>query len=268
MIIDTHMHIGTSLDFDMTEEQILYSMERYKIDFALVSNTEGVEFDHMGTEIPDEFQKSQYDINKRAIDFSKSYPDKIGALLWIKMYNEYPDEHFLRLIRQNRDFIYGIKLHPFHSRVSPDDARMEAWYDVCRKNNLPVVSHTGGCEKAMSRHMYNAAKLHPDINFVMVHMDLGTDNEEAINFICKQPNLYGDTTWVSIESTIKAIKRCGSEKILFGSDNPIDGKDTFLHNKSGDRSLYQQYFNELKNLIDNKDYENIMYKNAQRLFML
>lgn len=69
-----------------------------------------------------------------------------------------------------------------------------------------------------------------------------------------------------IESTLKAIQKWGSEKILFGSDNPIDGKDTYLHNPKGDRSLYQQYFNEFKTMVNKADYDNIMYKNAERLF--
>ena len=54
--------------------------------------------------------------------------------------------------------------------------------------------------------------------------------------------------------------------MLFGTDNPIDGKDTLLHNRTGDRSLYQQYFNELKEMISPEDYENLMYKNAVRVF--
>ena len=32
MIIDTHVHIGTSLNFDMKEEDVLYSLGKYDID--------------------------------------------------------------------------------------------------------------------------------------------------------------------------------------------------------------------------------------------
>ena len=100
----------------------------------------------------------------------------------------------------------------------------------------------------------------------MVHMDLGSDNSQAIELLGKLPNLYGDTTWVPVESTLKAINKWGSEKILFGSDNPIDGKDTYLNDKFGNRSLYQQYFNEFKTMVSKQAYDNIMYKNAERLF--
>ena len=37
MISDTHVHIGNMLDFDLTGEQVLYSMEKYGISYSLVS---------------------------------------------------------------------------------------------------------------------------------------------------------------------------------------------------------------------------------------
>ena len=36
MIIDTHAHIGTLPPFDMTIEQVLYSMDKYGIDFTIL----------------------------------------------------------------------------------------------------------------------------------------------------------------------------------------------------------------------------------------
>ena len=110
------------------------------------------------------------------------------------------------------------------------------------------------------------AKKYPKTKFVMVHMGLGTDNNQAINLISKLPNLYGDTTWVPVQSTLKLIKTAGIEKVFFGSDSPIDGKDTYLCNRNGERSLYQQYFNELKTLISPENYDKLMYENAASVF--
>lgn len=268
MIIDSHVHIGTILDFNMTPEDVIYSMERYGIDFSLVSNGEAAEFDHQGRAVPASMQKSQNVCFARTLQFARQYPDRIGVLPWMKLSTEQPDEEFIRLLEENRDLVYGIKFHPFHSRLAPDDPSVEPVYEIARKYDLPIVSHTGGYEEARSVHLYNAALKHPDINFVMVHMDLGTDNQEAIELLGKVDNLYGDTTWVSVKSTLQAIERWGSGKILFGSDNPIDGPDTYLHNKTGDRSLYQEYFNEFRAMVSPQDYENIMYRNAIRLFRL
>ena len=266
MIIDTHVHIGTCIGFDMRPEHVLYSMERYGIDFSIVSNGEAAEYDHEGRPIPAELQKSQNETFLDTVRFACAYPDKIGVAVWLKTASELPDDEFVRILRENRDVIYAFKFHPFHSRVAPDSPRMEPIYRLAAEYDLPIVSHTGGCEEARSIHLYNAAKAHPELSFVMVHMDLGTDNREAIELLGKLPNLYGDTTWVSVESTLEAVRRWGSEKILFGSDNPIDGKDTYLDNGRGERSLYQAYFNEFRSMVTPEDYDNIMYKNAERLF--
>mgnify|MGYP002626035611 CR=1 FL=1 len=266
MIIDTHAHIGRILNFNMTEKQLLYSTEKYGIDFSLISNIECAENDHKGKPIPKILQKSQNRVLKKTIKFVRKHPDKFGILIWLRIRQELPDDEFLKLLNENRDIIYGFKLHPFHSRVAPDDERLEPVYKLAEEYNLPVVSHTGGCEQARSIHLYNAAKAHPKVKFVMVHMDLGTDNSEALNLLGKLNNLYGDTTWVKTETTLRAIRTCGSKKMMFGSDNPIDGKDTFLHNKTGDRSLYQEYFNELKNSLTSEEYDDLMYKNAQKVF--
>ncbi len=51
MIIDTHVHIGKIMNFDMKEEEVLYSMKKYGIDFSLVSNINGAENDHSGKPI-------------------------------------------------------------------------------------------------------------------------------------------------------------------------------------------------------------------------
>ena len=266
MIIDTHVHFGEFDGFLMKQSDVLYSMERYGIDFSLVSDGEAVEFDHFGKPVPEELQKSQNRIFRDTLSFAREHPDKIGAVPWLKLHSELPDDEFRALLEENRDLVYAFKFHPFYSRTAPDDDRLEPIYRLAAEYDLPIVSHTGGCEEARSIHLYNVAKKHPELRFVMVHMDLGTDNREAIDLLGRLPNLYGDTTWVPVKSTLEAIRRWGSEKILFGSDNPIDGKDTYLHNKTGDRSLYQEYFNEFREMVSPEDYDNIMFKNAQKVF--
>ena len=266
MIIDTHAHIGKMLNFNMTTEDILYSMDKYGIDFTLFSNIEAAEFGHKGFKVPFFMSKPQNKLLIKSVAEARKAPDRLGVLVWCKIYGETADAEFERLIAENRDVIYGIKLHPFHSHVAPDDERLEPLYRIAAKYSLPIVSHTGGREEAMSLRLYNAAKKHPELSFVMVHMDLGTDNSEALGLLGKLPNLYGDTTWVPVKTTVEAIRRYGSKKMLFGTDNPIDGKDTLLHNKTGDRSLYQEYFYELKDMITPGEYEDLMCNNAKRLF--
>ena len=268
MIRDSHVHIGTVMNFNMTREQVLYSMQKYGISFSLVSNIECAENDHNMRPIPEELQKPQTLVLENTLRFAAEHSDKIGVLAWLKIRTEQPDGDFRRLIAENRSIIYGFKLHPFYSKTAPDDERLEPYYSIAAEYELPIVSHTGGCDEASPLRLYNAAKKHPELNFVMVHMDLGTDNRTALEILGILPNIYGDTTWVPVKTTLEAVRRYGSGKMLFGSDNPIDGKDTYLHDRMGNRSLYQQYFNEFQAMVSQEDYDNIMYKNAVRIFRI
>ena len=269
MIIDSHVHIGIFEDIDrvvnMSKEIVLESMELYHIDFALVSNA-AVEYDCEWNPVPMEKQKRQEEYFQEAIDFARANPGRIGILPWVKPANETVTEALENLIKDNRDVVYGIKVHPFHSKIAFDSPQVEEYIKLAQKYHLPVITHTADCDEASSVRVYNMAQKYPDVDFVMAHMDLGTDNQTAIEMLGKLPNLYGDTTWVSLESTLQAIQLYGSKKIMFGSDNPIDGVHTYAMNPKGEPSLYQRYFNELESLIGTEAYEDIMYKNAMRVF--
>lgn len=268
MIIDTHVHIGRILNFNMKPSEVLYSMERYGISYSIVSDIRGAEFGHKHERVPKILRRSQMQCAESVVSFAKEHPDKIGAALWMKPYEEEADDKLFSFIEENRQYIKALKFHPFHSCVNFDDDRMEQYMELARAFSLPVVSHTGGSDAASCLRVYYMAKRHPDINFVMVHQGLGTDNNESIYLAGKLDNLYGDTTWVPMESTLRFIERNGSDRIVFGSDNPIDGKDTYLHNKTGDRSMYQDYFHVLPTLLPEEDYEKLMSGNARRLFKI
>ncbi len=265
MIIDTHVHIGQSLNFDMREEDILYSMDKYGIDIAIVSNTEVASHDHDRKLLPAEFQKGQVECLKRSLKFARENTGKIYLQHWVKPMEDITTE-LKDLIEVNLDVIRGIKFHPYHSGVAFTHESCEKYVRLAAEFNLPVISHTGTEFDDNPRRLFEMAKKYPDTNFVMVHLGLGSDNKEAIELCKEQKNLYGDTTWVSVASALEFISKCGSERLLFGSDSPIDGKDTYAFNFKGDVSLYQEYFNEFSSMVSQEDYENIMYRNAARLF--
>ena len=266
MIIDAHVHIGTFGAFDMPQEMLLESMNRYNIAYSLVSNVEAQEFDGDLQLIPVHMQKDQVSILKNTIAFAREHSNRLGVLVWVKPYGELVTEELVHLIEENRDIIFGIKVHPFCSKTAMDDPKMEPYIELARRFQFPIVAHTGGCEEAEPIHMWNAAKKHPDVNFIMAHMGLGSDNQEAIRLLGTLPNLYGDTAWVPMESTIQAMKEAGNHKMMFGSDNPIDGVDTYHHNPKGEINVYQAYFQELEGIIGTEAYEDLMFRNAMRLF--
>ena len=264
MIIDSHVHIGNIMNFNMPEEMVLKSMEKYNIDYSLVSNAEASEVDGNQELIPIEFQHSQIETCEKILRFAKNNPKKIGALLWVKPRLEGCTEDFKNLVKENIEWVLGIKIHPYHSKMRFDSLQVQEYIKLAEEYNLPILTHTANDECSNPKLVYEMAKKYKKVNFIMGHMGLGTDNEKAIEYIEKLPNLYGDTAWVEPEHAIKMIKRCGSEKLLFGTDNPIDGVDTYNH-----PTICSVYLSEeFKNSLTKEEYENVMYKNAIRLFNL
>ena len=263
MIIDCHIHIGTIGQFDMPEKMVLDSMEKYHIDYALVSNIEGSEVDGDQIPIPLDQQVSQQAVNEKVLRFVRAHPDRLGALLWCKPATEGCTSQFEAMVADNRDVIYGLKFHPYLSKTSFGSPAVEKYIQMAQQYDLVVVTHTSNDDESSPRVVYDTALKYPNVNIVMYHLGLGSDNLEAIELVAKLPNLDGDSCWVPPLKTLHAIKTCGSDKILFGSDNPIAGPDTY-----GAPDFYSYYFNEMKAELSPEAYEKFMYRNAIRLFKL
>lgn len=267
MIIDAHVHIGgESVGFDMTEDIVLESMDKYKIDVCLISNGDSGEYGHDLKVLPKEVQIDQKKSLARAIQFAKENEGRVYAGFWCKPHHELLDDEIERMIAENRKYLVFLKVHPYHSNLAFDDDKMIPYLDLAVKYNLPVVVHTGSSYNDSPERVYNMAKRYPQLKFILAHMGLGTDNQLAIDLMAKADNLYADTAWVPVSTTLEVIKRYGSKRIVFGTDSPIDGVDTYYCNKEGEPSLYRQYFGELKEMLSKEDYENLMWRTAKTLF--
>ena len=142
MIIDSHVHIGDSLGFVMKEEMVIESMDKYNIDYCIISNADAAELDHELKPIPDEYQTDQITTLQRSIAFARKYPGRIGVLVWIKPYTEGLTDELVELIEANLDVIFGLKLHQHHSKTGMDDERMVPYIEFARKHNMPIKSTT------------------------------------------------------------------------------------------------------------------------------
>ena len=78
MIIASHVDIGGEyLGFTMNEMMVTEMMERYPVDYAIVSNSDSGELDHSQHLIPKEHQVSQEAALQRTITFARKNPKKI-----------------------------------------------------------------------------------------------------------------------------------------------------------------------------------------------
>lgn len=266
-MIDSHVHIGgDAAGFEMNEQTVLHSMNKYGIDISIVSNGDSAEYADGKVRIPEEMQMNQEETLARVIDFCRANPGKIYGAFWCKPHHEHLTERIDKMIMENRDIIVALKVHPCLSNLSFSDEKMVPYLDFAVKHDLPVIVHTAKDEVDSPMRVYEVACRYPQLKFIMAHMGLESDNSLAIELMDKAENLYADTTWVPVKTTLEVIRRYGSGRVVFGSDNPIDGLDTYACNPLGEPGLYRQYFGELKQLISPEDYANLMEGTARRLF--
>lgn len=266
-MIDSHVHIGgDAAGFEMNEKIVLQSMEKYGIDISIVSNGDSAEYGNDLSKLPEEMQLNQEETLARVIAFCRANPGKIYGAFWCKPHHELVTDRIDEMIGANRDVIVALKVHPYLSNLSFSDEKMIPYLELAVKYNLPMIVHTANDRVDSPMRVYEMACRYPQLKFIMAHMGLESDNTLAVDLMAKAENLYADTAWVPVATTVEVIRRYGSGRVVFGSDNPIDGVDTYAYNPFGEPSLYRQYFGELKDMINADDYDNLMDKTARSLF--
>ncbi|MHB8964189.1 MAG: amidohydrolase family protein [Saccharofermentanales bacterium] len=260
MIIDAHTHFGSVLDFDMPQDMLIRSMDRHGIDCAVVSNIEGIEYDHNGCPLAKDVLHSQIQVCQASIDFARRYPGRIYPLLWVMPQTGGATAEFRKFIAANRDEIYGLKFHPYLNQTAFDSALSEPYIRIAAEFGLPIAIHTASSEESSPWKVALMAQKYPEVKFLLVHMGLYTDNKESIGLILKYPNLYGDTTLVQPENAMKLIQRGGIDKILFGTDAPVAGMDGYLD------TAVQTYIYQWSDVLGIVNHNKLISQNAMRFF--
>ena len=234
-IIDAHAHIASWPTVEQSKKNLLTGMDTWGIECSLISHADCTSF-------PTEHEAKVDPISgaeglRQTIAFARENPGRIYIAAWFKpLIEPEPTEEFVQLIKDNLDVVKALKFHPFCERLPADDPRLEPYYALARELGFPVLVHTAVDENSAIYHLVNAAKAHPDIRFVAAHLELCSDHRFAIDAIAEVPNIYADTAWVDVDSCKLAIQKLGIDRIMFGTDAPIDGEPT-LYNP-----IYLAYF--------------------------
>lgn len=246
MIIDIHTHCGVvDGKFNMPVKIQLEAMEKYRIDYALISNIEcGYAKERAG--------------NEYMLDIVKKYPEKFGGMLWCSGDGACDISRFEKMYLENRKYIKGLKIHPDISGIRFDDKRFTPYILLAEKYSLPILIHTQDTDFSKISYVVNVAEEFKNVKFILGHMSLCSDGAEALAALKNYENIYADTAWVKYGVVKQAFKDGTSDKIMFGTDSPIGGLDT-----CGDKSCYTDYYSSADAFIN-----NIMYKNAVRIFEL
>lgn len=121
----------------------------------------------------------------------------------------------------------GIKLHPDIQNFKIDDFRMLKIYELCEKNSLPVLMHTGDkrYDNSNPNRLVPILETYTDLIVIGGHFGGYSVWDDAEKNLTGYDNFYVDTSssmWViSPERAKELIYAYGVDKVLFGTDYPL-----------------------------------------------
>lgn len=259
MKIDAHAHIASWPTEKECIKNLLGGMKKYGVDYALVSDCDCSEYLDSGERNPKKL--TAVEGAKRVLRLVKKYPSKIGLAIWVNPHFEKVDERLISFIEENREYVHALKIHPYESRLKISSKKIIPYIELAKRFSLPVLFHTAADEYSDIRMLCSLAKQFPDVKFVAAHLQLLSDNQIGIECMKRATNLYCDTAWVPMKNAKKVLLEIGDSRIVYGSDTPIDGLDTYAN------PLYQDYWrNRYK--LKKELYQKLMANNAIDLYSL
>ena len=155
----------------------------------------------------------------------------------------------------------GVKIHPDIQGFKADDKGYMKMYELCQKNNLPVLMHTGDnrYDNSNPNRIIPLLKEFKNLTFIGAHFGGWSIWEEACEKYKEFDNFYVDTSssldYISLETAEKIIKTYGVDKVLFATDYPMwNGKVEI------DKLLSLNFTDE--------EFEKIFSKNAIKVYNL
>lgn len=216
-VIDMHTHMGLEYCLyyeDHDVDGIVRYMDEVGVDFIVSSPVE---------DLMDGSSRRE-----QIRDAMKRYPDKIKGYYCVNPLLGFSAEEVAHEFAQNPGYV-GFKFLPDYHRTNLTDDIYQPAFAYADAHNMLVLSHTWGV--SMNDESCNSAdkieeilKRYPNLTFLMGHSCQG-QVDQAIELARRYPNAYLDLCDTGrlngvIEKMVRAV---GAEKVVFGTDMPMQG---------------------------------------------
>lgn len=269
MIVDSHTHIGDSFWGNFSPEFLLNIIEN--VDVAICSHLAGIDAAS---------GKDEIECNLEMLTICKKFP-KLKALAVCEVDRTENANQIRQLLNAHAEFI-GLKFHPEFTKLPANSEKYDSYLRVAQEFKKPCLYHSGHIKSRFSSPelIYQKAKEFPNVPIILGHLSTGpkTSHEAAIDIMVESieqetATLYVDTSWIGIEDTLLLIERLKNTKrgdythrIMWASDAPVGDfnqkKELYLNNLEEFKAAIKEHFNNQILL------ENLLYKNAQKLYNL
>ena len=220
-IIDCHIHPGYSNSFNAVkdEEMFIDDLRRSGIDRVCGSVIKRPAFDSDWNDI-------EY-CNGKAMEFAKRYPDFYFP--GIHLHGSYVEESCREVEKRHAEGVRWVgELVNYCMRTGRYSSRgMMQIFEVCRDYNMTINLHNDGNISEIEPIL----KAFPTLNIVVAHPHDLADARSRLEYISHFPNAFMDVSGNGLQryGLLRwAIDCCGKEKILFGTDYPINSPGMYV----------------------------------------
>jgi hypothetical protein len=206
-IIDAHMHLGEDVMFgtDDSEEALISAMDRHGIDAQVVQ--------------PGIIARDQRKAHERIARFAAMHPGRVFGLACFNPFLE--EKEYLSLVRWTVKELgfKGVKLHTNAFCIAPAHPVAEKIYRAASELDVAVMIHTGnGLPNALPSLCIPVARKYPSVRFVLAHAGGGTFGADALVTAQECPNVFLETSWVTVYDLKAMVETLGPQRVMLGTD--------------------------------------------------
>lgn len=247
LICDSHIHIGRFEDGKyFSPEDICNKLKTLGIKKWAVSSLSTIDND---------FSIVEKEMNA-LMDMA---PDQTIPLLWVtpRMLNESCD-----LRKYDTIHFAGIKIHGFADSWNPSGDPLKTVFGIALNDGLPILLHTGGKPEADAIAYDKICSQFKELTVILAH---GRPIEQAVRVMNNNPNAYVDIAFMPVEHIIKLRQYVDDERILFGTDFPVD---EHYYQKDSSIVRYKERVNSLVELFGKEVFLTWADKNFHNVFSM
>lgn len=159
----------------------------------------------------------------------------------------------------------GAVFAPTYNGFAAGDTRLDPYMAVLGKLKKPAVFLTAPQENGKPAEVYELAKRHPSVSFVLCGAGGEDQWSEAVDVVRRahertSARLYLCTGRAEVDDIISTAGALGTERMLFGSDA------TYLGQRHGEH--FRTMLGALREALSAEDYAAIVGGNALRTFQM
>ena len=156
-----------------------------------------------------------------ALETAKELNFNAKPLYWI-IPKRHKEGEFVSSVMESLPYV-GFKIHPrAHNWDIEDSFTSELFTETCNyaaTKVLPIIIHTGESPEDNPNKFIKWFEMFPTVQFVLAHC---RPIDTVIHILHRYNNIYGDSSFVPEEYLIKLQDAGLSDRILYGTDYPVN----------------------------------------------